>query len=91
MAQKVGEADVHFLILLAIFGVAYFAVFLPLFQLISRRIRGRKFVIRLGTPWTFSDPEHRWDVLLSFVSFMVTLAVSVFILDWYFPLPEAGK
>ena len=78
--------DIHFLILLAIFGVTYFLVALPVFQVISRRFRGRKFVIRLGTPWKFSDPEHRWDVLLSFVSFMVSLAVSAFILDWFFPL-----
>ena len=80
----------HFLVLVAIFCAAYFLVFLPLFQSLSRRIRGRKFVIRLGTPWRFSDPEHRWDVLMSFVSFMVTLAVAMFVLDWFFPLADAS-
>lgn len=80
----------HFLVLLAIFGVAYFAVFLPAFQLLSQRVRGRKFTVRLGTPWRLSDPEHRWDVLLSFVSFIVTLGVSLFILDCLFPLGGAA-
>ena len=82
--------EIHFLALLVIFGIVYFGIILPGFQLISRRIRGRKFVIRLGTPWKFSDSEHRWDVLLSFVSFVVTLGVSLFILDYYFPLKVAG-
>jgi hypothetical protein len=73
-----------------IFGVAYFGVVLPVFQLISQRVRGRRFVIRLGTPWKFSNAEHRWDVFLSFVSFIVTLGVSIFVLDFFFPLGEAG-
>ena len=73
-----------------IFGVAYFGVAIPTFQFISQRIRGRRFVIRLGTPWKFSNVEHRWDVLLSFVSFIVTLGVSIYLLDLIFPLAEAG-
>ncbi|GAB5452929.1 MAG: hypothetical protein Hals2KO_32570 [Halioglobus sp.] len=80
--------DVHFVTLLLLFAVAYFCVVLPLFQLISLRVRGRKFVIRLGTPWKFSNPEHRWDVLLSFLSFVVTLGISFFVLDFFFPLAE---
>ena len=76
--------------LLVIFGVGYFGVFLPAFQFVSQRVKGRKFIIRLGTPWRFSDPEHRWDVLLSFLSFMTTLAFSMLVLDWLFPLAEAG-
>ena len=76
--------------LLVIFGMAYFGVVLPIFQFISQRIRGRKFVIRLATPWKFSNVEHRWDVLLSSVSFIVTLGVSIFLLDFLFPLAEAG-
>ena len=72
---------IHFLVLLLIFGVVYFGISLPLFQRLSLRLRGRKFVIRLGTPWKFPDREHRWDVLFSFVSFMLALAVSMFFLD----------
>ncbi len=78
--------EVHFVTLLVLFGLAYFFVVLPLFQLVSVRVRGRKFVIRLGTPWQFSNPEHRWDVLLSFLSFAVTLGVSFFALEFFFPL-----
>jgi hypothetical protein len=51
---------------------------------------GRKIVVRLGTPWQFSNKEHRWDVLLSFVSSIVTLGVSIFLLDLFFPLGEIG-
>jgi hypothetical protein len=29
--------------------------------------------MRLGTPWSFKNAEHLWDVLLSFVSFTITL------------------
>ena len=76
--------------MLLIFGVAYFGAILPAFQLLSQRIRGRKFVVRLGTAWRFSDVEQRWDVLLSFVSFMVTLGVSMFVLDFLFPFSEVG-
>ena len=78
----------HFLTLLVIFGVAYFGVVLPILQLISQRIRGRKFVIRLATPWKFSNAEHRWDVFLSCVSIIVTLAVSLCVLDLLLPLRE---
>ena len=48
-------------------------------------MRGRKFSIRLGTPWDFRDPEHRWDVVLSFVSFMFALAIAGFVFDYLFP------
>lgn len=70
--------------------MAYFGAILPIFQVFSRRIRGRKFIIRLGTPWRLSDAEHRWDVLLSFTSFIVALGISLFVLDFFFPLQEAG-
>jgi hypothetical protein len=79
-----------FFVLLVIFGLVYFRVFLPLFQLVSKRMLGRKIVVRLGTPWQFSNKEHRWDVLLSFVSSIVTLGVSIFLLDLFFPLGEIG-
>lgn len=82
--------EIHFLALLVIFGVAYFGIFLPAFQLLSQRLKGRRFVVRLGTPWKFSNPEHRWDVFLSFVSFIFTLGVSFFVLDLILPLKEAG-
>jgi len=75
---------------LLIFAAVYFGVVLPLFQLLSQRTRGRRFVIRLGTPWKFTDLEHRWDVLLSFFSFIVALGVSMFILDYFYPLAGAG-
>ena len=81
----------HFLALLVIFGIVYFAMVLPLFQRVSRRVKGRKFVIRLGTPWNFKDPEHRWDVLMSFISFIGTLAISLFVLDFLSPLQEVGS
>ena len=74
---------IYFLVLLVIFGMAYFGIILPSFQLISQRIRDRKFVIRLGTPWRFSDPEHRWDVLLSLTSFIVALGISLLVLDFF--------
>ena len=80
----------HFLVLLAIFILAYFGMVLPLFQFISHQIRGRRFIIRLGAGWKISNPEHRWDVFLSFVSFLVTLGLSLFILDIVFPMKEAG-
>ena len=73
-----------------LFGVAYFGIVLPVFQQISRHVKGRRFVIRLGTPWRFSDAEHRWDVLLSFVSFVVALGLSLFVLDLFFPLKRGG-
>ena len=79
----------HFLILLGIFAVIYFGICLPLFQLISQRKRGRKFIIRLGgSGWNFRDAEHRWDVLMSFLSFMIALAVSMIILDQLFPFDK---
>ena len=77
--------------MLLIFAVAYFLVTLPMSQYLSKRYRGRKFVIRLGTPWRFSDPEQRWDVFLSLVSFMTALAVAMFILDSIYPFANAGR
>ena len=67
----------------------YFGLSLPLFQRFSLRRRGRRFVIRLGTPWDFRDPEHRWDVAMSFLSFMAALALALFLLDHFFPLQAA--
>jgi len=60
-----------------------------LFQAISKRLKGRKFVIRLGTPWRFSDPNHRWDVVMSFLSFVMALAISLYLLDLVVPF-DAG-
>jgi hypothetical protein len=82
--------EMQFLLLLLVFAVIYFGLTLPVFQLVSRRARGRKFVIRLGTPWRISDAEHRWDVLLSFVSFALALGVALFLCDFFFPLGEFG-
>lgn len=77
-----------------IFVLAYFLVCLPLFQRISLRMRGRRFTVRLGTPWRFQDPEHRWDVLMSFLSFTAALALAMWGLDLLMRggfLPELGK
>ena len=79
----------HFLLFVAIFALTYFGVCLPLFQAISKKQKGRKFIIRLGTPWKVSDPDHRWDVVMSFISFMIALAISLYLLDLVFPL-DAG-
>ena len=81
----------HFLVLLAIFAFFYFGITLPLFQRFSKARRGRRFVIRLGTPWQFGNPEHRWDVLMSALSFLLALGVSMFTLDYFFPLEAAGR
>ena len=86
-----GSTDIDFLALLAIFGIAYFGIILPVFHGISQKFRGRRFVIRLGTPWNIKNAEHRWDVLLSFVSFMITLGISLFIFNYFFPLGEVGR
>jgi hypothetical protein len=82
---------IHFLYLLVIFAVVYFGLCLPLFQAVSRRIRGRKFVIRLGTPWQFGDKEQRWDVLMSALSFALALGLALFILDAVFPLASVSN
>lgn len=79
------SSAVEFGLLLVIFAAVYFGLCLPAFQLISRRTRGRKFVVRLGTPWKASDPEHRWDVLMSFLSFVAALALSMYLLDLLLP------
>lgn len=72
----------EFIVVLIIFAVVYFGICLPAFQWFSQRSRGRRFVVRLGTPWSAANAEHRWDVLLSFVSFAVALAIAMFIWDW---------
>jgi hypothetical protein len=51
----------------------------------SRRKKGRKFVIRLGTAWSHKDAEQRWDVLMSFLSFALALAISMYLLDLVMP------
>ena len=71
----------HFFAVLIIFCVAYFGVSLPIFQAYSVRTRGRRFVIRLGTAWKWQDPDHRWDVLMSFLSFMSALTLAMLIWD----------
>jgi len=65
--------------------VVYFGLCLPLFQAISKKRQGRKFTIRLGTAWNAKDPEHRWDVFMSFLSFAAALAISMYILDLVAP------
>lgn len=90
-SSTIRNADIDFLALLAIFGIAYFGIILPVFQRISQKFRGRSFVIRLGTPWSFKNVEHRWDVLLSFVSFIITLGISLYIFNLFFPLEEISR
>ena len=58
--------------------------------MISKKHKGRKFIIRLGTAWKASDPEHRWDVAMSFLSFAIALAISLFLLDLLFPFGPEG-
>lgn len=82
--------EIHFLLLLAIFAVVYFAVSQPVFQVVSKRVRGRKFILRLGTPWQAGNPEHRWDVFMSVLSFVMALAISGFLLDLFFPLAKGA-
>ncbi len=89
LARGRRNSGIHFLATLVIFGITYFGIVLPVFQFASRRFRGRNFAIRLGTPWNYADPEHRWDVLLSFFSFVVALGVSLFIVDVFLPLADA--
>jgi hypothetical protein len=78
------------LLLIVIFALVYFAVCLPLFQAISKKRKGRKFVVRLGTAWKLSDPEHRWDVAMSFLSFVMALAISIFVFDYIVPFDPGG-
>ena len=77
----------EFLALVLIVAAFYFGFFLPVFQYVSRRKRGRKFTIRLGIPWDFRNPEHRWDVLMSFLSFMFAMAAGIFVFDYFFAAP----
>jgi len=82
------ETKIDFIALLIIFSVVYFGVCLPIFQQISKRKRGRKFVIRLGMAWNAKDPEHRWDVLMSFLSFVLALAIAMYLFDLVIPFQE---
>ena len=75
---------------LIIFSVVYFGICLPVFQRISKRKRGRKFIIRLGMAWNAKDAEQRWDVLMSFLSFMLALAISMFLFDLVIPFQEVN-
>jgi hypothetical protein len=79
------RAKIQFLLLIAIFALSYFGVCLPIFQAISKKRKGRKFIIRLGTPWKLSDPDHRWDVAMSFLSFVMALAISLYLFDLVVP------
>jgi len=76
---------IEFLFFLAVFAVIYAGFCLPVFQWLSKRRRGRKFHIRLGMAWDAGDPEQRWDVLLSFLSFIAALAMSLALMDLAFP------
>ncbi len=67
--------------MLIIFALIYFPISLPLFQRLSVRVKGRRFVVRLGTPWKIRNPDHRWDVLMSVLSFMAALALAMWALD----------
>jgi len=82
---------IDFLALLIIFAGVYFAICLPIFQLISRRRKGRKFIVRLGMAWSIKDSEQRWDVLMSFLSFMLALAISMYFFDLVIPFQETNK
>ena len=46
-------------------------------------------MIRLGTPWKAGDPEHRWDVFMSFLSFVAALAISLYLFDLVIPLDSS--
>lgn len=84
----------HWLSVFVLFAACYFGFTQPLAQRISQWHRGRRFTIRLGTPWNARDPAQRWDVLYSVVSFMIALALSMLAFEqvirqgW---LPPAGK
>ena len=84
------DVKIHFISLLIIFSIVYFGICLPVFQRISKRKRGRKFIIRLGMAWNAKDAEQRWDVLMSFFSFMLALAISMFLFDLVFPFQEVN-
>ncbi len=87
--NNVREAEViEFISLLIIFAVVYFGVSLPLFQRFSMWRKARRFVIRLGTPWSAQNPDQRWDVVMSFISFVVALAISIFLLDQLSPFED---
>ena len=77
--------------MLLLFAVVYFAASLPLFQRLSVLIKARRFTVRLGGPWRMKDPVHRWDVLMSFLSFAVALAASIALLDQLAPFDAIEK
>ena len=79
------ESYLLFIKLIIIFAVIYFVIALPVFQAISRQVKGRKFVIRLGAPWQFNNSEHRWDVFMSVISFMLALGIAMFLFDYFYP------
>jgi hypothetical protein len=76
---------------LLIFGAIYFGAVLPTFQLFSAKFLGRRFIVRLGNPWQFSNVDHRWDVLLSVLSFMLALALTLMAFDFFFPLADVNS
>ncbi len=67
--------------MLVLFALVYFSICLPLFQSLSVRLKGRRFTVRLGTPWKIRNSDHRWDVLMSVLSFMAALAAAMWALD----------
>lgn len=79
---------IHFILLLLIFALVYFGVSLPLFQRFSLWRKARRFTVRLGSPWNARDPNHRWDVAMSFLSFVVALAISMILLDQLVPFQK---
>ena len=78
----------EFFILLLLFAGAYFGISLPVFQRLSQSRRNRKFTVRLGTSWNPRDPQQRWDVLMSFISFMVALAMAIYLFSLIFPFEQ---
>ena len=66
------DTKIQFLLVLIVFAAVYFGICLPLFQLISKRGRGRKFIILLGMAWNLTDAEQRWEVMMSFLSLCVS-------------------
>ncbi len=84
----------HWVTAFALFALFYFGFTQPLAQRVCQHLRGRRFTIRLGTPWHAGDPEQRWDVLYSVLSFMAALALSAFCFEQVIQagwLPPAGR
>jgi uncharacterized membrane protein YwzB len=40
--------------------------------------------------WNAKDAEQRWDVLMSFLSFALALAISMYLLDLVIPLKQVN-